>query len=145
MDGDGIAEVVLERIENGLSMEFNASDWHMPEARAYYERELDTIAVKVKSFSIKSLVHTNTVHVTVHYPNGVWQSIKRFWLPEWFRRKWPVKMTSHTVDVMVEHVDVYPPLLSIMPELEPFRNRGMCFRGGWSDDSAPPIDVRGGI
>ncbi len=39
---------------------------------------------------------------TYKLPTSWWQHLKRDYFPEWFKRKWPVKETEHTVKLKVE-------------------------------------------
>jgi hypothetical protein len=45
--------------------------------------------------------------INITYPADWWEAVKDRWLPAWAKRRWPVRLTRHHVDVRL----VYPELV----------------------------------
>jgi hypothetical protein len=72
--------------------------------------------------------------VTIRYPYGWWDAIKARWFPKWAKRKWPVSMRVHLIDVKA----LYPSI----PEIPDHPHVINFYHGDWLDFDygRPPWD-----
>ena len=71
---------------------------------------VDQLVLMMKSWMLAGRIPTNESSHTFSYPDGTWQMLKELHLPEWFKRKFPVRYKRETVTVTTNHYFVCPHL-----------------------------------
>jgi hypothetical protein len=109
-------ETVLEAVRFGLRKEFGS---HMAQ-----QMTLETIrqfaGEVVYDFETSILGQHNKQKYTIDFeaPLNWWQHLKLEKLPDWFKKKYPVKYKTHQRTVEFDHV-------ALMPDLSHVANRGL--------------------
>lgn len=72
----------------------------------------EDMVMQLRSWMLAGRVPTNEYTETVRWPDGVWQMFKHLHMPEWFKRRWPVRMAERHLAVTTNHYFVCPHLVT---------------------------------
>ena len=73
---------------------------------------LDQMVFQITTWCAAGRIPDNVFTRTVSWPDGVWQTFKEKFMPEWFKTRWPVRMKSETFTVTHNTYFVCPHLVA---------------------------------
>jgi len=76
------------------------------------QHAVEETAMTLVSWCLAGRIPSRTESVTIEWPDGAWQTFKHLHLPEWFVRRFPVRMKSKTVETATHHYFVCPHIVA---------------------------------
>jgi hypothetical protein len=70
------------------------------------------LVATITAWCMSGIIPSNEETETVSWPDGVWQTFKMNCLPQWFKRRFPVRMASRKITTVTNHYFVCPHLVS---------------------------------
>lgn len=85
---------------------------HNADFKAITAQTVDSMVLQIRTWCLSGRIPTRTESVTVTWPDGVWQTFKSKFMPQWFVDRFPVRKSQRVVETATHHYFVCPHLVS---------------------------------
>jgi hypothetical protein len=78
----------------------------------YYKSAFDGMIAQIQGWLVGGKIPTEPLKKEVRWPDGAWQMFKELHLPEWFKKKFPVRYHTEEFTVQTNHYFVCPHIVT---------------------------------